>query len=283
MPFTLASEHRPQVIKLMYPHNTEMDLSIAFALYFASRGSGYRQIDVHSTEPQPYSTSARVLLSGLGADELFGGYSRHLVAFERHSFQGLAEELKLDISRIGQRNLGRDDRVMSHWGREVRFPFLDERLIKWAIGAPAWEKCDYQNGESDGGVEPGKRVLRLLALKLGMANVAKEKKRAVCFHSWSFNYISWETFADFFSFVLYRSNSVPGQPKWKPAKSKAQPPFPEQSNPSKCWRLCFKATPSLLPSDDDNQQILLNIHLRTHHFRQLAFVCLSALCRVVTL
>jgi asparagine synthetase B (glutamine-hydrolysing) len=68
---------------------------------------------------------------------------------------------------------------MAHWGKEVRFPFLDERLVKWAIETPAWEKCDFENGEEISGVEAGKRILRLLALDLSMDNVAKEKKRAV--------------------------------------------------------------------------------------------------------
>lgn len=155
-----------------------MDLSIACALYFAARGQGA----AFTGAPPQSSTShittpARVLLSGLGADELFGGYVRHATAFQRQGYPGLVEELKLDVGRLGKRNLGRDDRAMSHWGREVRFPFLDEELVRWAIGAPVWAKCDF--GRPDGKVEPGKRVLRLLALELGMGTVAAEKKRAV--------------------------------------------------------------------------------------------------------
>lgn len=154
-----------------------MDLSIACALYFAARGQGTAFTDATSGSSMPCTISARVLLSGLGADELFGGYVRHATAFQRCGYPGLVEELKLDVSRLGKRNLGRDDRVMSHWGREVRFPFLDEELVRWAIGVPVWEKCDF--GQASGEVEPGKRVLRLLALDLGMTGVATEKKRAV--------------------------------------------------------------------------------------------------------
>lgn len=156
-----------------------MDLSIAFALYFAARGEGYCAQDPSTESSVPYTTPARVLLSGLGADELFGGYSRHPSAFQQRGYPGLVDELLLDVGRLGKRNLGRDDRAMSHWGKEVRFPFLDERLVKWAIETPAWEKCDFENGEEISGVEPGKRVLRLLALNLGMEKVAREKKRAV--------------------------------------------------------------------------------------------------------
>lgn len=163
----------------MFPHNTEMDLSIASALYFASRGQGSATVPGQADRPQPYTTTARVLLSGLGADELFGGYQRHSIAYTQRGYQGLVEELKLDVTRLGKRNLGRDDRVLSHWGREARFPYLDERLVRWAIELPAWEKCNFDVPGSDSSLDPEKRVLRLLARNLGLRSVAGEKKRAV--------------------------------------------------------------------------------------------------------
>jgi asparagine synthetase B (glutamine-hydrolysing) len=179
VPYTDTQAHRQQVISLIYPHNTEMDLSIGYALYFAARGQGLCTESPNPDSPVSYTSPARVLLSGLGADELFGGYSRHPSAFQQRGYAGLVDELLLDVGRLGKRNLGRDDRAMAHWGKEVRFPFLDERLVRWAIETPAWEKCDFENGEEISGVEAGKRILRLLALELGMENVAKEKKRAV--------------------------------------------------------------------------------------------------------
>ncbi|KAL1893568.1 hypothetical protein Sste5346_006398 [Sporothrix stenoceras] len=180
VPYTETVAHRPEIVALMHPHNTEMDLSIGTALYFASRAVSSTG---ETTETSAHhATSARVLLSGLGADELFGGYGRHTVAFSRDGgYSALASELLLDVARLGRRNLGRDDRVLAHWGREVRFPFLDERLVRWALALPVWAKCDFANtaGGDDG--EPAKRVLRLVALSLGMPNVAKEKKRAIQF------------------------------------------------------------------------------------------------------
>ncbi|KAK5653944.1 hypothetical protein OQA88_7869 [Cercophora sp. LCS_1] len=183
VPYSEALAHRSQVVSLIFPHNTEMDLSIAYALYFAARGQGASDFADASVEPSglKYVTPARVLISGLGADELFGGYGRHAIAFSRQGYTGLVDELFLDVSRLSKRNLGRDDRVMAHWGKEVRFPFLDECLVRWAMEIPAWEKCDFDHGEEITGVEPGKRVLRLLALELGMVEVAREKKRAIQF------------------------------------------------------------------------------------------------------
>ena len=189
IPYDETMQHRQKVINLMHPHNTEMDLSISYALYFAARGTG-SLTSVAEADSKPYTTAARVLLSGLGADELFGGYQRHTTAYNRHGFPGLLDELELDVARLGKRNLGRDDRVISHWGREVRFPFLDEKVVRWALRAPVVEKCGFgeeeeeeaEEGSEDGasqGLTPEKKVLRCLAWRLGMRGVAREKKRAV--------------------------------------------------------------------------------------------------------
>ncbi|KKZ65319.1 asparagine synthase (glutamine-hydrolysing) [[Emmonsia] crescens] len=197
IPYTETLNHRGKVRRLMRPHNTEMDLSIACALYFASRGQGVITSDTDHHGSMPYTTTARVLLSGLGADEVFAGYTRHATAFNRHGFQALVDEIVLDVGRLGKRNLGRDDRVICHWGREARYPYLDEDLLAWALACPVWEKCGFgavpsslagtpDKIEELGGeqsLEPGKRSLRLLAWKLGMKNVAREKKRAIQFGS----------------------------------------------------------------------------------------------------
>ena len=175
--------HRQQVISLIYPHKTEMDLSIAYALYFAARGRGTMR-EGNTDITVPYVTPSRVLLSGLGADELFAGYHRHAAAFNRGGHRGLSDELELDFDRLGERNLGRDDRVISHWGREVRYPYLDEKVVSWTLELPIWSKCGFGQKEINCEtpvLEPGKSILRLLAWKLGMRGAAVERKRAIQF------------------------------------------------------------------------------------------------------
>ena len=188
IPYSETIAHRNQVISLLHPHNTEMDLSIAYALYFAARGKGCIQV-LTEDDSIPYTTPARVLLSGLGADELFAGYTRHATAFRRASYNGLLDELDLDFRRLGKRNLGRDDRVISHWGREGRYPYLDEKFVYWALKQPVWEKCSFaQTDASDirglhctSSLEPGKNIIRLLMWKLGLKRAAREQKRAIQF------------------------------------------------------------------------------------------------------
>ena len=187
VPYEVLLAHRPQIQSLIRPHNTEMDLSIASALYFAARGDGTAHSN-NNVITNNYSSPARVLLSGLGADELFGGYTRHATAFVRRGYEGLTQELELDFERLSKRNLGRDDRVISHWGKEVRYPYLDEVLVEWALRMPVWMKCGFGQtvpakveDKLNQPLEPAKMTLRLLALKLGMSEVAFEKKRAIQF------------------------------------------------------------------------------------------------------
>ncbi|KAL7276321.1 hypothetical protein RUND412_000692 [Rhizina undulata] len=184
VPYVELQEHRQTVIELIHPHNTEMDLSIALAFYFASRGSGIMissSCDSVASMTQ-YTTTSRILLSGLGADELLAGYARHATAYRFRSYPGLLAELELDMMRLGKRNLGRDDRVLAHWGREGRYPFLDEKVVKWCLETRVDGKCSFAHYDSkDGEDEAGKKLLREVARSFGMEGVAAEKKRAVQF------------------------------------------------------------------------------------------------------
>ena len=106
--------------------------SIAIAFYFAARGVGVASSSL-SLPPQPYTSHARVLLSGLGADELLAGYARHRRAFYStrgvEGWETLIAELQMDLDRLWIRNLGRDDRIVSSLGKEVRYPFLDAEVV----------------------------------------------------------------------------------------------------------------------------------------------------------
>lgn len=164
---------RDRVAMLMRPSATVMDLSIAIALWFASRGVG-----VLARDGSAYASRAKVLLVGMGADEQLGGYGRHRSAYEHRQWPGLLEEMQLELDRIATRNLGRDDRCIADHGREARFPFLDEDLVAYLSSLPLSAKCDFALPRGRG----EKRLLRDLAKHLGFSDqVAFLPKRAIQF------------------------------------------------------------------------------------------------------
>lgn len=69
---------------------------------------------------------------------------------------------------------------MANFGREVRYPFLDEGVIRFLSGLRADQKVSFA---VDGGVLGDKRLLRRVAMRLGLERAAGEKKRAVQFGS----------------------------------------------------------------------------------------------------
>lgn len=71
----ISSFHRRQRISsLILPLESVLDDSIGCAIWFASRGQGILRHNKESITS--YTSSARIVLSGLGADEQLGGYSR---------------------------------------------------------------------------------------------------------------------------------------------------------------------------------------------------------------
>ena len=74
----------------------------------------------------------RVLITGQGADELFGGYSRH-EGFLEHGSEVLDREIYSDIQNISKTNLERDDMVTMANSVELRVPFLDKEVIRTGL------------------------------------------------------------------------------------------------------------------------------------------------------
>ncbi|XP_025035648.2 asparagine synthetase domain-containing protein 1 [Pelodiscus sinensis] len=161
---------------LVYPLDTVLDDSIGCAVWFASRGEGFitTQGDL-----KPYKSSAKIVLTGIGADEQLAGYSRHRVCFKKYGLEGLNKELGMELGRISSRNLGRDDRIIGDHGKEARFPFLDEDVVSFLNSLPVSEKADLTLPRGIG----EKLLLRLAAKEVGLKASTVLPKRAMQFGS----------------------------------------------------------------------------------------------------
>jgi len=102
-------------IPLKDPVNT----SIALTQYFVARFAG----------EQGYQR----IITGQGADELFGGYSRYLQTLT------LAEDLERDFIGLEQQ-ADRDQSVAALHGAYLSMPYMDVRVVRAARAIPALEK-----------------------------------------------------------------------------------------------------------------------------------------------
>lgn len=135
--------------------------------------------DCHHHHRTPFASTAKVILSGIGADEQLAGYSRHRVRFKTSGHRGLVQELAMELGRISSRNLGRDDRIIADHGKEARFPYLDEDVVDYLNSLPVWRKADLTLPRGVG----EKLLLRRAARALGLGPSALLPKRAIQFGS----------------------------------------------------------------------------------------------------
>ncbi|KAM9487070.1 asparagine synthetase domain-containing protein 1 [Clarias gariepinus] len=172
----LREMREKNICHLVHPLDTVLDDSIGCAVWFAARGTGFVS---EGMQQRAHSSTAKVVLTGIGADEQLAGYSRHRVRFKTSGLQGLVEELAMELGRISSRNLGRDDRIIADHGKEARFPYLDEDVVSFLNELPVWEKADLSLPRGLG----EKLLLRLAAVELGLGPAAVLPKRAMQFGS----------------------------------------------------------------------------------------------------
>uniref|UniRef100_A0A915PHT4 Asparagine synthetase domain-containing protein n=1 Tax=Setaria digitata TaxID=48799 RepID=A0A915PHT4_9BILA len=124
------------------PACSVLDDSIGCVQWFAARGEGL----LFEGEEEVFvavKSEARIVVVGSGADELFGGYMRHRTTYLKEGRNAVVEELCEELRKIGEKNLGRDDRVVSSLGKDLRAPFLDDLFVEWVTSLPLEYKSDF--------------------------------------------------------------------------------------------------------------------------------------------
>ena len=151
----LIKEHIGEVVHAIGDDNL-MKVGVGLTTYFATKLA--------------CEDGIKVAISGQGADELFGGYNRYLKSFEENS---LEFEIRQDISNMYHVNLERDDACAMLNSVELRLPFLDEKLVEYAINLPIKYKI------SGPGDILRKNILRKLAFNEGLdTEIAYRPKKA---------------------------------------------------------------------------------------------------------
>ncbi len=107
------------VVITTIPIKDPVNTSIALTQYFIARGAhelGYERI-----------------LTGQGADELFGGYARYLTT------KTLADDLIRDVAALEMQVI-RDQSVAALHDTYLSMPYMDIRVVRAALAIPAEEK-----------------------------------------------------------------------------------------------------------------------------------------------
>lgn len=144
----------PEVCSLVEDSNV-VKVGVALPFLFACR--------------QAAADGQRVLLSGLGAEEVFAGYNRHKNSVD------VNQECVRGLRAMHERDLFRDDVVAMSQTLELRLPLLDYAVVSTGLAIPGDQKI--VDGVS-------KVPLREAATRLGLpAGIADRKKKAAQYGS----------------------------------------------------------------------------------------------------
>jgi len=113
-------------------------------------------------------------LAGQGADELFGGYHRYLTEYVRGGVKAVQKSMFHDFVMSYETNFQRDNPVCAFHKVELRLPYTDREVVRFALSLPVNLKIL----SSDDHLR--KRVLRHVARNLGIPEfIAERTKKAV--------------------------------------------------------------------------------------------------------
>jgi asparagine synthase (glutamine-hydrolysing) len=122
-------------------------------------------IPIYGAVKLAHEQGIRVMLTGQGADELFGGYSWYSKIVKKHGYEKIQGYLIEDLKLLYKETLEREDKITMSQSIELREPFLDTKLIDTVLRIDP--RLNIQNdGKNYDNL--GKRVHRKLAEKIGI-------------------------------------------------------------------------------------------------------------------
>lgn len=115
------------------------------------------------------------IFNGQGAEELFGGYERHIIAFKENKKKAAALLIK-EINELPKTNLKRNYLIAKYVGVKLVCPFLDKKVIEAAMAMPIEQKMDEKGNK--------KIIFHEIAKEIGIPELAyKRPKKAAQYGS----------------------------------------------------------------------------------------------------
>ena len=155
-----------------------------------------------NADPIPYESPARVVLSGLGSDELLGGYGRHRTAFSTGGWPAVIQEVRTannratyadefrvvatrDRSYPYKKSWTRRPNHFQSWERDTPpFPFPGCGLVPCSVA------CAPQVGPEGGNRERRQNTASVVGQKVGPSRSQWPKKegyavwQSLCAYGW---------------------------------------------------------------------------------------------------
>jgi len=139
----------------------------------ANAGQVEVALPVYGAVKLAHDDGIKVMLTGQGADELFGGYPWYAKVAEKEGYKKLRKHMIQDLLLLYKETLEREDKITMAHSIELREPFLDPEVIRTALSIEL--RLNVKGGHDTF----GKHVHRRLAQKLGIPrDVAYRVKEA---------------------------------------------------------------------------------------------------------
>jgi len=134
-------------------------------------------IAIYAAADMASQDGIKVIFSGQGADELWGGYSWYPDVLGKDGRQELSRRMWDDFTMADVETLDRENKIAKAHEMEVMFPYLDSEVVKLAMSVAPELKVTSENDRM------GKHPHRQLAKKIGIPNKYADRSKEAAQHS----------------------------------------------------------------------------------------------------
>jgi asparagine synthase (glutamine-hydrolysing) len=138
----------------------------------ANAGQVEVALPVYGAVRLAHQDGIKVMLTGQGADELFGGYSWYAKVAEKEGYKKLRRHMIEDLLLLYKETLEREDKITMAHSIELREPFLDPEIIRVALGIDM--RLNVKGGQDTFGKHVHRRVAQSLGIPKDIAYRVKE-------------------------------------------------------------------------------------------------------------